>query len=1049
MSVSYQRMAEDNQPSPTTFLPFPTSPRIPDNDILALITDFFTWLETDWQLPVFTKVLQRPYLPPQVALTKEFYTVKELVDLYGYGPTHVRGTLQENGVLPVILNTKGGAYAYRKQDLTPLVEQWNLKQLIQTLDNLWQHFFPPACETCDQCQKPYRDTDPFLRQIRCSMGLDIYLLRSAFGHFLWEVYRKGSVTAWWRDYRAGIWSKYTCSAWGIIFIYLLDRRLIHLSFDELLQLTPILNKDSPGLTRLWRKRRPEEYQQFLQAMEATNYRESNAKETALRIIGLFILLKYGLNGVAELGRPLTSKEIQQVCRERRLITWHLGSGIFLPYPLTEDIRVGHVILDDIRWYFWRYAANNIQKSTDERWYLGPYHWPIQAINIIEQTLAAPMFGQAKGIISRRPETENKIINPLRISCKGKLADAGYDLLPSLVQEYLMAYLTYCHQERHFELSSLQTQACVITQFLTWVRQQKKLGNFPHWTRKYSKEVFRTYASHACAEKKPSSRRTRFITLATFFSTLHELGYPVPVGYHILYDLEKYDAGYSRDVPDEEIMDRVFRDGVCNLTYDVFSRLALTIQYYCGTRISETLDLHLFCILEDQHGRAFLLIPKGKSKQERPFPIVEPGMELLFQFMEEIIKSRFSADGTAPCTLGKTNMRYQDEDPERAADWHYLFDRVPIPEGRGRTRGRLSVVRVEQALKEALIFAAKINPDGLFKQETYSPICHRERKKGQMCCYFASQDGVTICPCCGSSLSGRIGSVCRHMLEEDFECDGIAQGGEAFCPKCDSPLASFLSITTHVFRHNSVSRANRAGVSLEHNMKLHGHRTIPMHLRYLHTYLEDTADEVKRVFAVKRLREVRQVLRSAPGQIVEGGIAYTVSWEDYLVITLQRTLKRRTYGIWGGFWAGALAQRGVASPLSLEDEIVIPEDTYELTVAQYWYEALGLAVSEVAFERVTQGKWQAEVPPFLDRQKIESLVQLHLQIVQGSLGTALGMRLMETDILEQRRFLDDLAEKLRPWWKHLGTIDPLVEMFMPMQGGSNAFCKQLPPSEPAS
>ena len=128
--------------------------------------------------------------------------------------------------------------------------------------------------------------------------------------------------------------------------------------------------------------------------------------------------------------------------------------------------------------------------------------------------------------------------------------------------------------------------------------------------------------------------------------------------------------------------------------------------------------------------------------------------------------------------------------------------------------------------------------------------------------------------------------------------------------------------------------------------------------------------------------------------------------------------------------------------------MIPEDTYEHTIAQYWYEALGLAVSEVAFERVTQGKWQAHVPPFLNRQKIEGLVQLHLHIVQDSLGTALGMRLMETDIIEQRRFLDDLAEKLRPWWKHLGTIDPLVEMFMPMQGGSNAFCKQLPPSEPA-
>ena len=99
-------MAEDNQPSHTTFIPFPTSPRVPDNDIIALITDFFTWLETDWQLPVFTKELQRPYLPPQVALTKEFYTVKELADLYGYSVTRVHIILQENGAFPVILGTK-------------------------------------------------------------------------------------------------------------------------------------------------------------------------------------------------------------------------------------------------------------------------------------------------------------------------------------------------------------------------------------------------------------------------------------------------------------------------------------------------------------------------------------------------------------------------------------------------------------------------------------------------------------------------------------------------------------------------------------------------------------------------------------------------------------------------------------------------------------------------------------------------------------------------------------------------------------------------------
>jgi len=47
-----------------------------------------------------------------------------------------------------------------------------------------------------------------------------------------------------------------------------------------------------------------------------------------------------------------------------------------------------------------------------------------------------------------------------------------------------------------------------------------------------------------------------------------------------------------------------------------------------------------------------------------------------------------------------------------------------------------------------------------------------------------------------------------------------------------------------------------------------------------------------------------------------------------------------------------------------------------------------------------------------------------------------MRLMETGILKQRRFLDDLAEKLRPWWQHLRTIDQLVKMFA--SGGGHAF-----------
>jgi hypothetical protein len=269
---------------------------------------------------------------------------------------------------------KGSAQAYKYQDLASLIEQWNWKRLIQTLDTWWKHFLPPACETCKECQK--NRSDPFTRQLYCASNNSLSLLRSVFTHFLGEVHLLGSVTAWWRDYHVGTWSKSTSSAWGIVFIYLLDRRLLHLSHDELLQLEPIRNKGIPGMTRLWRNRRPEEYRQFLQAMKATNYKEGSKQEKALRVLCLFTLLKYGLPGVAELRRPLSSEEILQVCSERRLVTTHLGYGIFLPYPLTTDIRVGHIILDDIRHYFWQYAAGQEQKPARERWYFGPCGWEL-------------------------------------------------------------------------------------------------------------------------------------------------------------------------------------------------------------------------------------------------------------------------------------------------------------------------------------------------------------------------------------------------------------------------------------------------------------------------------------------------------------------------------------------------------------------------------------------------------------------------------------------------------------------------------------------------
>lgn len=1087
-------------------------PLIQEKTLYALVTDMFDWFEKEWRLPVVCAELVRGALPSPVVLTKGSYTVAELRRLYGvanvgrvlhryhivatgstfnkgrraalyctedlaplieclsggleYAPvltkeaycteelmclfgvkhhSRVNKLVRKYGIVPIGDRWSQGSPVplYRKEDLEPAIVQWEGDRLVATLNQWWLRFFPPACQMCMRCQKHAQN--PLIQHLMCK-GTSLNPLRSVVVSFLRDVGRLGSVRAWWREHQVDAWEREPHAAWGIVFIYLLDRRFIELSIDELLRMKPLYSMDNQERTRLWQHRRPQEYSQFLAALQATNYNASMQVLT-LKVLSLLVLLRYGLAGLVELGRALSSNELQQVCREQRLVTPHLGHGMFLPYPHSKDIRVGHVILDEIRYYMWEYAVHQVPVREVNQRDRGPRHWNQGLVSAIEQALAAPMYGDGERILSRRPEIERSLMNPWRIHQRGIRIGTSYILQPSIVQDQLMTYITYCYREQGIALSTLRSRVMALMHLFTWVRAQGALIEYPHWSRETTHSIFRGYASTECAEMTISSQSEQLRLLASFFSTLAGLECVVPVGYQVLFMLAKGKTWEPRILPHEEVFDCVFHEGVCQLSYDPFARLALTIQYYCGTRVTETCELHLFCLLEDQQGHAYVLIPRGKTKQERPFPIAKIGMERLLEYMDQIISLRLSSEGTSR-TLGKTNFRYLNDDPGRANDWHYLFDRVPVTDGgRKKVRGKLSAGRVQEALYEALILAAKNNPEELFQMETYSPICLQRRSKGMECRYFASREGITTCPRCGARLSGHQGGSCHHILEEDFVCNGIAQAGEMFCLKCEAPLAKFVPMTTHLFRHNSVSRAHHAGVSVSQNMRLHGHQTIPMHLRYLHLYLEETAQEVRQLFAEKRLREVSLTLASSVGKIVEEGRAYTISLEQYLGVTLRRTLKRRTSGIWGGFWAGALARGGIGSPLSLEEEIVILEESYEHAVAQYWYEALGLAVSEVAFESVMAGKWRAQVPGFLDRQKIDALVQFHLRIVQDSLGSPLGRKLIETDIVEQRCFLHELSEKLRPWWQPLGTIDRLVEMFLP--GGGNAFQKPIPDSEAVS
>ena len=521
---------------------FPVSPLIQDSDVHALITDLFSWLETEWQLPLVNAEVARPSLPSPLLLTQDVYTTPELKRLYGVsevnrvlkryhivptGFTQNKGRpgavyrkedvvplvepyraqmqhppvlieegytveelirlfqvksvrpfykrLRKSGLVPMSFRDSRGKPIplYKKEDLLPAIAGWEWERLSQILDVWWVRFFPPACRSCFRCQ--IRKKNPLIQQLACK-GTKLSMLRSVVGSFLQEVMTLGSVSAWWSVHRRDTWeSGPFSSAWGILFIYLLDRHFVHLPIDELVCHKPLCNLDNGERTRLWCHRHPEEYAQFLRAVEATNYHQGT-EEYLLIIFSLLVLLRYGLASLAELERPLSTHELQQVCGSRRLVTPHLSHGLFLPHPLSKDIRVGHVILDEIRTFFWQYACRHQQEGGRLDWGEGPHHWKLYMVNAIEQALAAPMYRDHEGILSRRPEIEQSLISPWRLDQEGVETGTGYALLPSVVQTHLRTYMAHCHQEQGRPLSTLRSRATARVSILWGEMKRSSCGS---------------------------------------------------------------------------------------------------------------------------------------------------------------------------------------------------------------------------------------------------------------------------------------------------------------------------------------------------------------------------------------------------------------------------------------------------------------------------------------------------------------------------------------------------------------------------------------------
>src|SRR6266702_1716085 len=162
---------EDQQPWTVPRELLPVTPKVQGNDVPTLITDFFDWLETAWQLPLFQSETARPPLPLPLTLSEEQYTIPDLARLCGCTFDWLyryveRFQIASPGYVPYLspTGTKGQCRAYRKEDLVLFLEQWEWKRLTQMLDQWWLRFFPPACGTWQRCRLVAGASDRYLEQ---------------------------------------------------------------------------------------------------------------------------------------------------------------------------------------------------------------------------------------------------------------------------------------------------------------------------------------------------------------------------------------------------------------------------------------------------------------------------------------------------------------------------------------------------------------------------------------------------------------------------------------------------------------------------------------------------------------------------------------------------------------------------------------------------------------------------------------------------------------------------------------------------------------------
>lgn len=423
---------------------------------------------------------------------------------------------------------------------------------------------------------------------------------------------------------------------GIVLLYLLDRRLLDLSLNDLLDL-PFPDIGYQDFLRPWSNRHPEEHQSYLSGL--TMIRGGSSRDAVSAIIS-FMFMKNGIQSVTELGRQLSSEEIRQAVREQRLLTPHLCYGIYLDAPLSDDIRAGHIALDELRYYFWSYAKDRIQANRIERsaarWTEGPRKLLVCHIMAVERMLTAKNWFGDQTILPLRPETENPLINPHLARQQSEAEGAALHMLPETFRMILSTYIGYRYHEQHISLNTLPNILKIVIPFFYWAHHHAELHSYALWDLTKTQAIVGAFLAARYPHVKTTYKYKVIWILYHFFHILARIDLPHPPGYQGILTLLPPRSETPRSIPTENVLDRVFNEGVRQLDYDLFARLALTIQFYCGTRVTETCDLPLFCFLDsavDDGSRVLeLVIPRGKTKEERRFPIASVGMGPLLEYI---------------------------------------------------------------------------------------------------------------------------------------------------------------------------------------------------------------------------------------------------------------------------------------------------------------------------------------------------------------------------------------------------------------------------------